>query len=62
MRLFKRKKYVFSAREQMAVSRALSEAKVPNKTACIVMHAVRRAHTDGKTIKMPPYHVGKVNW
>ena len=63
MRLFKKKQWVFSARQQALVSKALSEAKVDGNTAIIVMHAMRRAYTNGneKTIKIPTYHVGKFN-
>lgn len=61
-KLFRKKQQTFSARQQALVSKALSEAQVDSKTACVLMHAVRKSYTDGKTIKIPTYYVGKVNW
>lgn len=61
MRLFKKKTYRVSAREQQMVAKAIAEAKVSPETACIVMHAVRRAYGNGKNVKVPTYNVGKFN-
>jgi hypothetical protein len=59
---FNKKQWLFSARQQALVSKALSEAGVDGNTAIVVMHAMRRAYTTNKkTIKIPTYHVGKIN-
>jgi putative transposon-encoded protein len=61
MRLFKKKTYRVSAREQQMVAKAIAATGVSGETACIVMHAVRRAYGNGKNVKVPKYNVGKFN-
>ena len=43
------------------VAKAIAATGVSGETACIVMHAVRRAYGNGKNVKVPTYNVGKFN-